>query len=305
MTVFVLSINGGGIRGALSSRFLENLEKNMKLSLYDKFQVFTGTSTGAFIISSIAYKKMTAAKISTELYTLEMSNKMMSKSLWDRMFGCFQFQSVYDGKGKTELLHDIYGDETIQNTYKKVLIPIYDVTDETPKFIRSWRPDIEPNYILSNILDATSAAPPYYPSVEYIPGKKAIDGWFACYNPSIAAYISILEEYPGEDDIRVLSIGTGRGMGPEVNKRSSNWDGFQWVGTGGMIDVLYDSQVDTNDYLMKSLTRSNGHKYLHVDISIENSEMDDTTENNIFYMRSMGDDMWKKWKTEVLALLNI
>ena len=47
MTRWILALDGGGIRGAASARFLERLEAELKRPLAQVFDLYAGTSTGA------------------------------------------------------------------------------------------------------------------------------------------------------------------------------------------------------------------------------------------------------------------
>ena len=54
MSKYILSIDGGGVRGLASAVFLSELEKNISLSLSDKFDLIVGTSTGGIISLGIS-----------------------------------------------------------------------------------------------------------------------------------------------------------------------------------------------------------------------------------------------------------
>ena len=52
---FLLSVDGGGIKGVIVSQFLYKLEKELNKQLFDVFDMYVGSSTGALIISAIGY----------------------------------------------------------------------------------------------------------------------------------------------------------------------------------------------------------------------------------------------------------
>src|SRR5690349_19267654 len=99
MTKLVLSLDGGGVRGAASARFLERLEQRLERPLNDAFDLFAGTSTGAIIAGALGVLGMSAAEISP-LYSLENIQRIMDKSPWDRAAGLIQAGPKYDGVGK-------------------------------------------------------------------------------------------------------------------------------------------------------------------------------------------------------------
>jgi patatin-like phospholipase/acyl hydrolase len=58
MTFKILSLDGGGIRGVLSARLLQEVETTIrqtyKQELHEYFDLITGTSTGSIITAAIA-----------------------------------------------------------------------------------------------------------------------------------------------------------------------------------------------------------------------------------------------------------
>lgn len=299
MTVFILSITGGGVRGALTSRFLGNLEKNM--SLYDKFHMFGGSSTGAFITAGIVYEKLLAKDICDNLYVEAVSRSIMNKSWADIILGVFQTRPKYDGTGKRLVIDTMVEKKQYNDTEKYVIIPVYDITIEKPVFCRSWEQN---EYTLANVLDATSAAPSYFPSVEYFPGRWGIDGAVSSDNPALELYLSALSLFPNEKDIRILSVGTGYGKPKDVGKRSTKWGGIQWITEGNLLYTSIKSNANVSKLNLENLTYINGHRYIHVDTELEVASMDDTSEKYLDYLKLEGDKMWKKYRTDVLEILN-
>ena len=49
MTKYVLSIDGGGVRGLASATFLSELDKSTNKKLSESFDLIVGTSTGGII----------------------------------------------------------------------------------------------------------------------------------------------------------------------------------------------------------------------------------------------------------------
>ena len=50
----ILSIDGGGIRGIFPAYVLKCVQERLDVSVYDKFSMFAGTSTGAIVAAGIA-----------------------------------------------------------------------------------------------------------------------------------------------------------------------------------------------------------------------------------------------------------
>ena len=58
MTKYVLSIDGGGVRGLASATFLSELDKAVPKKLSESFDLIVGTSTGG-IIAPVSYTHLT------------------------------------------------------------------------------------------------------------------------------------------------------------------------------------------------------------------------------------------------------
>ena len=111
---YVLSCDGGGIRGAASAEFLNQIQANLGIDIYKQFDLFAGTSTGAIIVIALAVKKMKTKKL-VELYNYQSGNTIMNKSIWDRTLGLVQNQPKYDGKGKTRVLKKYFGNALLND----------------------------------------------------------------------------------------------------------------------------------------------------------------------------------------------
>ena len=67
MTKYVLSLDGGGVRGLATSVFLYELEKKMGQPLSSKFDLVVGTSTGGIIALVISVLEIEGPRL-LEIY---------------------------------------------------------------------------------------------------------------------------------------------------------------------------------------------------------------------------------------------
>jgi patatin-like phospholipase/acyl hydrolase len=305
--IFVLCVDGGGIRGIAPVQFLKRLEDHLKKSLYDTFEMYSGTSTGSFIIASIAYKKMTADYIMTNLYNKKNINRIMNKSFIDKCVGTVQLRPKYDGVGKTQVISETVGELFMKSTEKKVIVPGFDVSKSKPTFFKSYningnsKNDIK----VKDALDISSAAPSYFPTC-YSKERNlyGIDGGVFANNPTACCYADALRLFGKDSDINVLSIGTGySGEKKHNGKRTKKFGGIQWITEGNLMEIVYDGPQSAVDYEMKNLTEALNHKYLRIDGSLENTCMDDTSEKNIQVLKDAGDSWWEEYKEKVLEFL--
>ena len=302
--IFILSLDGGGIKGIIISQFLKRLEENLQKSLYHTFDMFAGTSTGAFIVSSIAYKKMTGADIVDKVYTVENAKKIMPPPHCLNFFRNFKLgRPKYDGNGKTQLLKKYFKDtDLITDTDKNVIIVGFDVTARKPKFFKSWGTKAP----LIPILNISSAAPTYFPSV-FIPDGNiwGIDGGVCANNPTDCAYADALKIYGKDANIKILSIGTGIPYpdASQKGKESTKWGGLQWLIKGNILEMLVEGPQACTNYRMETFSSSLGHKYLRINGPLKNTKLDDISTENIQVLREVGDLWWEMYQQETLNLL--
>ena len=85
MKRYILSLDGGGVRGGISCAFLEHLEQHLFMKRYQKtiqhvFEAIGGSSAGA-ITSSLLAVGTPITKISSELFSAE-EMKYTFKRTW-------------------------------------------------------------------------------------------------------------------------------------------------------------------------------------------------------------------------------
>lgn len=103
---YVLSIDGGGVRGMIALYALQELEKQTRQRAKDLFSFMAGTSTGAIIISGLAL-----GISAEELITLyrDLVGKIFRDGLYVQ--GMEALSQVYDALGQTRLpFHDLFAD---------------------------------------------------------------------------------------------------------------------------------------------------------------------------------------------------
>jgi len=107
----ILSLDGGGIRGALTLGYLEKIEsliqeKNPDMKLCDYFDLIGGTSTGSIIASGLAIG-MSVEAIKDKY--LELGNDIFgNKRSWTEPLK--YLKAKYDDSKLNEKLQEIFGD---------------------------------------------------------------------------------------------------------------------------------------------------------------------------------------------------
>ena len=146
---------------------------------------------------------------------------------------------------------------------------------------------------------ATSAAPIYYSTYEIDDGSWLIDGGIVANNPSLLGYSEAKKLFPN-DQIKVLSIGTGINRRKINGKHSSKWGALSWFKHDILGIMLESSMFD------EIATDLIGQDYLRVNSStgLVNRRMDDNSEVNLERIHLMGMDWWAEFGAQTKEFLN-
>lgn len=302
----ILSIDGGGVRGAAAASFLAELESNLGQSTHDAFDLIAGTSTGALIALYLRANEATAVDCRDKLYTADNLAVIMDKSIIDKVLPV-QHKPKYDGSGKTSAAEQALGDKRLQDVAKKVLVTSYDIINRHIVVFKSWGGENrDRNPRLSEIADASSAAPTFFPTIHTEGGRWLADGGMAANNPSTCALAEAIKLGYKPDEIRLVSIGTGRATRQakdpdQYGRESQNWGGIGWL-ANGLIDHLFDGNSTAMEYLSRQML---GDNFIRVNGPLLGASdvMDDTTPENIAALKGIGKGWFDKYGSQVTALL--
>lgn len=305
-TVYVLVLNGGGIRGALTAAFLTKLEELLGQPLHDVFDMFVGTSIGGMMALALASNTRDARGL-LQMYSYETANQIMHKSFWDRILP-LQSRPKYDGHGKREVCKDILGGSLHMYSpdVKAFAVPTFDINKERVRtyhntdgsFMGSTK-----NVYLYELADATSAAPTYFPSVLTGSGHVLVDGGLCVNNPSVVG-LSLAKKRWGEYNIKVLNVGTGRKPKPSSKKYTGNvkWGAVRYM-KAGLINWMMNQ-----DYVVDHMHDMLGQDYLYVDVELDadiNPSLDCTTKYNLQRLQEAGTALFDSRIEDIKTFFNI
>jgi patatin-like phospholipase/acyl hydrolase len=243
----ILSLDGGGIRGALTAGYLEKLESIIRdmhddqaMLLCDYFDLIGGTSTGAIIASLLAIGK-TAAEVK-ELYLSMGGDIFKGKRNWWNPLETFQFlKAEFSEQNIEKALGKFFADITLGDSRIRTGLCIVTKRADTNSV---WPLINHPggkyypmnkDYFLKDILRASSAAPSYFVPqlLEVDPDTKGafVDGGVSmANNPSLQLFkVATLKGFPfhwpkGKDKIFVVSLGTGNSLyNLKTTEITNNW----------------------------------------------------------------------------------
>ena len=259
----VVSIDGGGIRGLVTTILLQRIIATPGLENFlDSIDLIAGTSTGGLLALGIA-DQLNLAQI-RDLY-VEKGPKIFDDSWLDDLVDLGKLRGAdYDTKPLRRELQNLFGDATLGQLRKRVLITTFDLDNEDP-VNRTWKPKLFHNFPgLSNdrasrVVDVglyTSAAPTYFPSVD-----GYIDGGVYANNPAMCALAQTQDSRysptPALDEVLLLSLGTGTSL-QYIKGKTNDWGYAQWVKP--LINLMLDGVAGIADYQCRQILGDSYHR---------------------------------------------
>jgi patatin-like phospholipase/acyl hydrolase len=260
----IVSLDGGGIRGVLTSALLERLE-SANPGFLSQADLFAGTSTGGILALALA-SGMTPTE-ARNLYE-RLGANVFKDSFWDDLKDLGQVRGAqYSNNALKEELTNQFGSMTLADLPQKVLISSFDLDNEATGIgkVRSWKAKYFHNFPGSDsdghekVVDValyTSAAPTFFPIYHGF-----VDGGVVSNNPGMCAIAQALEPNTGKQklrDIRLLSVGTGNNP-KYITAENEDWGFVQWA--PHLISLMLEGSSGLADYQSRQLL---GRYYIRV-----------------------------------------
>jgi len=261
----VVSIDGGGIRGLVTTVLLQRIIATPGLeNLLGTIDLLAGTSTGGLLALGIAHQL--DLQIIRQVY-VEKGPKIFDDSWLDDLVDLGKLRGAdYDSKPLRRELRALFGDATLGDLKKRVLITAFDLDNEASKpEQRTWKPKLFHNFpgpnadrqaLAADVGLYTSAAPTYFPSVD-----GYIDGGVYASNPSMCALAQTQDDRykptPSLDEVCLLSLGTGTNL-QYIKGKSHDWGYAQWVKP--LISLMLDGTAGIADYQCRQILGDRYHR---------------------------------------------
>lgn len=275
----ILSLDGGGVRGALTLGYLEHVEQLLKtrykkdnFRLCDYFDLIGGTSTGAIIASGLALG-MSVAEIKNHYF--ELGDKIFPKQGYIKGNIKKILKAKFDEMPLENELKRIFGEIKLGGKEIKTGLCIVSKRADTNSI---WplinHPDGKfyseengnnKNIYLWQAIRASSAAPTYFKPIfiDVENGTKGafIDGGVSTENnPSVTLLkVATLNGFPfkwdkGENNLYMLSLGTGYS---ELQKTTAQID-KAWLLTWAkkVPELIMQDSSTQNEILMQWISKS-------------------------------------------------
>lgn len=304
----ILSLDGGGIRGAISARILQEVEKQIQeqhgQSIADYFDMVAGTSTGSLIAAGITVGYTPADMIN--IYKNQGLDIFPYRSLFSpaRLKLLWKYGSLsvpkfsHDGLIKVVCGLDKFKKAngefiTLGEAGRKspdqaqpdpiLLILAYDAMYRNTTFFtnyhkgRKWF-DKQP---LWKVCVSSASAPTFFPACEFEHIAKDekfeeywsfphVDGGVTANNPALCAISQAIELGHRLEDIQLLSIGTGQNKKPLDFNTIQGWGLLKW---GLRIaDVFMEGQAEVQSKVCQNLLGGlTSHRYLRLQFDLNDS----------------------------------
>ena len=258
----VLSIDGGGIRGLITTILLQRITATPGLENFlDSVDLLAGTSTGGLLALAIAHQ-LNLAEIK-DMYIVK-GPKIFDDSWLDDLIDLGKLRGAdYRITPLQQELKRQFGDTTLGQLHKRVLITSFDLDCEANEQ-RNWKPKLFHNYtgpendrdqLAYKVGLYTSAAPTFFPSVDGF-----IDGGVFANNPAMCALAQTQDSrYLDQalDEVVLLSLGTGMSL-QYIPGKTLDWGYAQWAKP--LILLMFDGTAGIANYQCHQILGDRYHR---------------------------------------------
>ncbi len=317
----ILSIDGGGIRGILPARILQEMRRRLDVSgdnrpFHEMFDLIAGTSTGALIalaLTSVDNEGKERFPVSdiVDLYKVRGKEIFPPSAMQPIRTAIQAFRFKYSPEIYERFLYDYFGDTTIQDAATNLIITSFDTEAMEPHCIKK-RDDqegacVDYNYYMRDAARASSAAPTFFPPAYISPigleDKKysLIDGAVFANNPAGLAYVEAQKMFPGENEYLIVSLGTGDFKQGYSYDEVHSWGYMEWVNPMKNFPIGSIMAAGQSEAVNHQLRRISNVKYFRFNIEISGSgfSIDDAGEKNIKSLLGYAEKMIKKHECEI------
>lgn len=283
---WLLSLDGGGIRGLMQLQIIAEIERLTKKSIIELFDGISGTSVGGIIACVLTMPdplntgkpKYTAQDL---LDIFCKRKKELFESKWQSCGGLFGTR--YKTKSIRNLLKDILKDNKFSDRLLPTVLVSHNLITNEEQLLSTT--DSEDFYAW-NVALATASAPTYFKPQRIFPidahpshrGYVLSDGGTCMNNPTMAGIALMHDVYQVDpDDLNVLSLGTGTSGTTQLNKSLLRGGILSWGVT--IADTCIAGQASSTNKLAELYCKNRYHR-LNPILDQRNLSLDDISESN-------------------------
>jgi patatin-like phospholipase/acyl hydrolase len=262
--------NGGGCKGLIALFQYDYLHKKLGNKFFRHFDFVAGTSTLGLVSGLQVVGK--SPKEIIDIYVEDLPEIFQK-----RFFGQLRGLSKYDNEYLKGLATELIGNVRLGDLNQKLIIPTVNASLSKQKIFKSYDPK-DQDYLLVDVLMATSAAPTFFPAYN-IKGNWYKDGGLAENNPSEIVRKEI--KAAKYDKTYILNITTGR----QPERASKAEQKGNLLSVPPMIDEMLDVQDQVTkghvEFAFKSGDSVGGYYRCESIIKHSSGKIDDVSKRNI------------------------
>lgn len=329
----ILTIDGGGVRGLVPAIVLEAIDAELKTIgkdcvLADCFDLIAGTSVGSIIAAGLALPSQDGGPGLTpsdlrRLFEEEASTIFPPKFLHNipvigrlpQLFG-----PLHSPAPLMSVLEKNLGDMVFASARRNLMITSYSIDPRDMVLFRggpAYQTKEEGDrFGMVRVRDAvtgSAAAPTFFPPHKIDNPKMktswtAIDGGVYVNDPAMTAVAEAIRLFP-DDELNVISLGTGRQTRIYPFDRARQWGFSQWVSPTGrfrtpLLSAIQDGQARAvNRQLNYILGKKN---YTRFDYMLEkgrgSDRLDDASRKNIAQLTRGSLEMVEQMRPKIRSL---
>ena len=315
----VLSIDGGGVKGVVTIRILQEIEKRTNKTISQLFDIVTGTSTGGFIASALITpdpdgKPLYNAEYLMNLYLNELSNIFAPSISRKLLTGLGLWGSKYDRSSYDKILRQTFGKTLLSQTLLPIFIPIFAIDRNKPFIASSFfaQQSMTNDFYLKDIVAATSAAPTYFTPVKFKNLDNSVsytgaDGGIYAHNPELIGITGVYIMHPRLEikNVVLLSIGTGVLLQDLSTSGVGNDGHIGWLKNKDIIGNMVNTDSIIAEAAITAMLRRNSHFRFRVDLPLNLESMDDGSKTNLSALVALAEEFITKNSEQIDALCKV
>lgn len=287
----ILSIDGGGMRGVMPAVWLTKLQLYLEVPLYEYFDAIVGSSTGAIL--SCAVSSGIEPNSYVDFY-YQYGPKVFPSffpKMWSRLKRTFTqgiSAPLYDGEGLEQALSDVFGSIKMSDLkINPTIVTAYNVSSDRATIIKNNN-EYYSNFTIKDACKASAAAPIYFPA-HVIKDSAYVDGGLVLNNPELCAIAELIREKNiDSNQIRLLSLGTGKVINKIKKKKATAMGAGEWALP--LVGAIFDGSTDASTYIASNVIGKNNYFRLDTILDEKHSKLDNAKKKNIEYLHKIAND---------------
>ena len=266
-TKTILSLDGGGSHLLIQLGVLACLEQETGLSTYQRFDLMAGSSSGGLIACLILAEESSASDLIQKVLQEQLMEQLMVERRLSSLLNKLQILPKYCGNAKKRALQKQFGQIRLSSLKKPLFIPCFNLDRDQLEIFNNDAPH---DFLLSEIADACTAAPSFFPPVQMQDGHWRIDGGVGMNNPGLSAYFHAVDQWQGAE-VKMLSIGSGWRSFNFSGVSACKYGGLQWSAKG-IASIILREKMMAN---VKTTETVLGERVLYINHFLKDYEMPD------------------------------